>query len=48
MTENSAAAGRRGPAGDTASTSAEDSVATLASELIRIDTSNTGDNSGPR
>src|ERR1700722_6036424 len=47
MTENSAAAGRREPAGDTASTSAEDSVATLASELIRIDTSNTGDNSGP-
>ena len=47
MTENSAGAGRREPAGDTASTSAEDSVATLASELIRIDTSNTGDNSGP-
>jgi acetylornithine deacetylase/succinyl-diaminopimelate desuccinylase-like protein len=39
MTENSAA-GRRG-------TGAQDEVATLASELIRIDTSNPGDNSGP-
>jgi acetylornithine deacetylase/succinyl-diaminopimelate desuccinylase-like protein len=40
MTENSAAAGQRG-------TAAQDDVATLASELIRIDTSNPGDNSGP-
>jgi acetylornithine deacetylase/succinyl-diaminopimelate desuccinylase-like protein len=40
MTENSSAAGRRG-------TGAQDEVATLASELIRIDTSNPGDNSGP-
>ncbi|HEY5362113.1 MAG TPA: M20/M25/M40 family metallo-hydrolase [Streptosporangiaceae bacterium] len=39
MTENSAA-GRRG-------TGAQDEVAKLASELIRIDTSNPGDNSGP-
>src|SRR5450755_3297833 len=40
MTENSSAAGRRG-------TGAQDEVATLASELIRIGTSNPGDNSGP-
>jgi acetylornithine deacetylase/succinyl-diaminopimelate desuccinylase-like protein len=40
MTENSSAAGRRG-------TGAQDEVATLASDLIRIDTSNPGDHSGP-
>jgi acetylornithine deacetylase/succinyl-diaminopimelate desuccinylase-like protein len=40
MTENSSAAGRRG-------TGAQDEVAALASDLIRIDTSNPGDHSGP-
>jgi acetylornithine deacetylase/succinyl-diaminopimelate desuccinylase-like protein len=44
MTDNSASSqrgtGQRG-------TAAQDEVATLASDLIRIDTSNTGDNSGP-
>ena len=40
MTENSASPARRG-------TAAEDEVATLASDLIRIDTSNPGDHSGP-
>ena len=40
MTENSSAAGRRG-------TAAQDEVAALASDLIRIDTSNPGDHSGP-
>jgi acetylornithine deacetylase/succinyl-diaminopimelate desuccinylase-like protein len=40
MTENSASPGPRG-------TAAEDEVATLASDLIRIDTSNPGDHSGP-
>ena len=44
MTENSASSqrgtGQRG-------TAAQDEVASLASDLIRIDTSNTGDNSGP-
>jgi acetylornithine deacetylase/succinyl-diaminopimelate desuccinylase-like protein len=40
MTEHSASPGRRG-------TAAEDEVATLASDLIRIDTSNPGDHSGP-
>jgi acetylornithine deacetylase/succinyl-diaminopimelate desuccinylase-like protein len=50
MTQNSAAAGQRGPAEDrpaTGATVAQDDVVTLASELIRIDTSNPGDNSGP-
>ena len=40
MTENSSAAGRRG-------TAAQDEVAALVSDLIRIDTSNPGDHSGP-
>jgi acetylornithine deacetylase/succinyl-diaminopimelate desuccinylase-like protein len=40
MTENSASPAPRG-------TAAEDEVATLASDLIRIDTSNPGDHSGP-
>jgi acetylornithine deacetylase/succinyl-diaminopimelate desuccinylase-like protein len=40
MTENSASPASR-------STPAEDEVATLASDLIRIDTSNPGDHSGP-
>ncbi|HUZ26611.1 MAG TPA: M20/M25/M40 family metallo-hydrolase [Streptosporangiaceae bacterium] len=40
MTKNSSAAGRRG-------TGAQDEVAALASDLIRIDTSNLGDHSGP-
>jgi acetylornithine deacetylase/succinyl-diaminopimelate desuccinylase-like protein len=40
MTENSSAAGQRG-------TAAEDEVATLVSDLIRIDTTNPGDHSGP-
>ncbi len=40
MTENTASPGLRG-------TAAEDEVATLASDLIRIDTSNPGDHSGP-
>jgi acetylornithine deacetylase/succinyl-diaminopimelate desuccinylase-like protein len=40
MTENSSAAGQRG-------TAAQDEVAALASDLIRIDTSNPGDHSGP-
>jgi len=53
MTQNSAAAGQRGqrgPAEDrpaTRATAAQDDVVTLASDLIRIDTSNPGDNSGP-
>ena len=40
MTENSSAAGQRG-------TAAQDEVAQLASDLIRIDTTNPGDHSGP-
>jgi acetylornithine deacetylase/succinyl-diaminopimelate desuccinylase-like protein len=40
MTENSSAAGPRG-------TAAEDEVARLASDLIKIDTTNLGDHSGP-
>jgi acetylornithine deacetylase/succinyl-diaminopimelate desuccinylase-like protein len=40
MTENSSAAGQRG-------TAAEDEVAALVSDLIRIDTTNPGDHSGP-
>ena len=40
MTENTASPAPRG-------TAAEDEVATLASDLIRIDTSNPGDHSGP-
>jgi acetylornithine deacetylase/succinyl-diaminopimelate desuccinylase-like protein len=40
MTESSAASAPRGTAG-------QDEVATLASDLIRIDTSNPGDHSGP-
>jgi acetylornithine deacetylase/succinyl-diaminopimelate desuccinylase-like protein len=40
MTENSSAAGQRG-------TAAQDEVAALASDLIRIDTTNPGDHSGP-
>jgi acetylornithine deacetylase/succinyl-diaminopimelate desuccinylase-like protein len=40
MTENSSAAGQRG-------TAAQDEVASLVSDLIRIDTTNPGDNSGP-
>ena len=54
MTENPAAAGQRGSAQDTAAeatpaqdTPAQDEVASLASDLIRIDTSNSGDNAGP-
>ena len=47
MTQNSAAAGQRRPAEGRPATAAQDDVATLASELIRIDTSNPGDNSGP-
>jgi acetylornithine deacetylase/succinyl-diaminopimelate desuccinylase-like protein len=40
MTENSSAAGQRG-------TAAQDEVAALAGDLIRIDTTNPGDHSGP-
>jgi acetylornithine deacetylase/succinyl-diaminopimelate desuccinylase-like protein len=40
MTENA-------PVGDSGGLTAQDEVATLASELIRIDTSNPGDHSGP-
>jgi acetylornithine deacetylase/succinyl-diaminopimelate desuccinylase-like protein len=40
MTENA-------PAGDSGGLTAQDEVAALASELIRIDTSNPGDHSGP-
>jgi acetylornithine deacetylase/succinyl-diaminopimelate desuccinylase-like protein len=40
MTENSSAAGQRG-------TAAQDEVAALVSDLIRIDTTNPGDHSGP-
>jgi acetylornithine deacetylase/succinyl-diaminopimelate desuccinylase-like protein len=40
MTENSSPAGQRGTAG-------QDEVVALASDLIRIDTTNPGDNSGP-
>jgi acetylornithine deacetylase/succinyl-diaminopimelate desuccinylase-like protein len=47
MTQNSAAAGQRRPAEGRPATAAQDDVVTLASELIRIDTSNPGDNSGP-
>jgi acetylornithine deacetylase/succinyl-diaminopimelate desuccinylase-like protein len=40
MTENASAS-------DSGGTNAQDEVAALASELIRIDTTNPGDNSGP-
>ncbi len=40
MTESNSAQNARG-------TAAQDEVATLASDLIRIDTSNPGDHSGP-
>jgi acetylornithine deacetylase/succinyl-diaminopimelate desuccinylase-like protein len=46
MTENSAAASAPGQPGQRG-TAAQDEVAKLASDLIRIDTSNPGDNSGP-
>ena len=48
MTQNPATPGPTGPTGpDTAGPIAQDEVAGLCSDLIRIDTSNRGDNSGP-